>query len=101
MDSRVLRTNDLAPYWLSAPTYELGPKLAPDHVVFSRRTDALDKSTTPSSHALSVTFRERPELVARRLVQSRTTHLENELPSMGFRTLRRLKKQAATNTGLT
>jgi hypothetical protein len=99
-DFRVLRTDDLALYWLSAPTNELGPKLVPNHVVFSRRTDALDESTTPSSHVLSLTFRERPELVARRVARSRTMRFANERPSLGFHTLRRMKKQAATAAGL-
>ena len=43
MDSRVLSTGGLAPHWLNAPTYELGPKMAPDHVVFNRRTDAPER----------------------------------------------------------
>lgn len=40
MDYRVLNTDNLARYWFHAPTYELGPQLTPNHVVFSRRTDA-------------------------------------------------------------
>jgi hypothetical protein len=68
MDSRVLGTDDLARYWFRAPTYELGPQLAPNHVVFSRRTDAPDESTTSSSHVLALTFRDRSEPVARILM---------------------------------
>jgi hypothetical protein len=43
MDSRVLSTGGLAPHWLNAPTYELGPKMAPNRVVFNRRTDAPER----------------------------------------------------------
>jgi hypothetical protein len=75
MDSRVLRTDGLARYWFHAPTYELGPQLAPNHVVFSRPTDATDKSTTSSSHVLALTFRDRSEPVARTSLKSQATHV--------------------------
>jgi hypothetical protein len=70
-------------------------------VVFGRRTGACDESHTPSSHALALTFRDRPEQVARSSAMSKTTPRRYERPSMGFVALRRLKKQAATNIGLT
>jgi len=74
LDYRVLRTYDLARYWFHAPTYELGPQLAPDHVVFSRRTGASDESTTPSSHALALSFREQSRPAARIFVRSQANH---------------------------
>jgi hypothetical protein len=80
--------------------FVLGPWLAPHLVVFGRRTDAFDKSTTPSSHALASTFRERLELVASDLTKSQTTRSTEDGLPWGFLALRRFRKQAATNTGI-
>jgi hypothetical protein len=75
--------------------------MAPDHVVFGRRTDAFDESTASSSHALALTFRVRLEQVVPSVAKSKTIRATwNRLP-WGFRTLRRSRKQAATNTGIT
>jgi hypothetical protein len=54
----------------------LAPLGALASAVFGRRTGACDESHTPSSHALALTFRERPEQVARSSVQSKTTHIQ-------------------------
>jgi hypothetical protein len=48
--------------------------MTPDLVVFSRRTDAPDESTTPSSHALALTFRD-DQAGCPYFVKSQATHL--------------------------
>ena len=58
--------------------------MAPDHVVFGRRTDAFNELTASSSHALALTFRDQLELVARSSATSQSIRSTDRLPSMGF-----------------